>query len=218
MSAAVYCALVHHPVRDRAGDTVTTAVTTIDVHDISRSARTYGLSGYFVVTPIGAQQTLVKRVLGHWEDGAGKQRMPERSDALSLCSVVDSVTQAEQAIAEQEGQAPRIVVTAARSMGRPLTGFGALRRALSTDNQPYLILFGTGHGLAMELLERAHVQLAPISGPTNFNHLSVRSAAAIVFDRLFSPPGEEVSWAATRGRAGSAYAFLQQHVDRRGSA
>ena len=52
MSAPVYCALVHHPVKDRAGQTVTTAVTNLDVHDIARSARTFGLRRYYVVTPI----------------------------------------------------------------------------------------------------------------------------------------------------------------------
>lgn len=41
----LYCALVHHPVRDRGGNAVTTAVTNLDVHDIARTARTYGLRG-----------------------------------------------------------------------------------------------------------------------------------------------------------------------------
>ena len=57
MSAPVYCALVHHPVKDRAGQTVTTAVTNLDVHDIARSARTFGLRRYYVVTPIEAQKS-----------------------------------------------------------------------------------------------------------------------------------------------------------------
>ncbi len=54
--SAVYCALLHYPVKDREGAVVTTAVTNLDVHDIARSARAYGLKGYFIVTPIEAQR------------------------------------------------------------------------------------------------------------------------------------------------------------------
>ena len=47
-----------------------------------------------------------------------------------------------------------------------------------------LILFGTGWGLAKEILERADLILSPVLGKGNYNHLSVRSAAAIIVDRL----------------------------------
>ena len=33
-------ALVHHPVLDKGGAIVTTALTNLDVHDLARSART----------------------------------------------------------------------------------------------------------------------------------------------------------------------------------
>src|SRR5690606_14363961 len=39
----VAAVLVHHPVLDRAGEVVTTAITNLDLHDIARSAHTYGL-------------------------------------------------------------------------------------------------------------------------------------------------------------------------------
>jgi tRNA (guanine37-N1)-methyltransferase len=54
--------------------------------------------------------------------------------------------------------------------------------------RPWLILFGTGHGLAAEVLERADVALPPIR-PGVYNHLSVRAAAAITLDRLFGDGG-----------------------------
>ena len=38
--------------RRQEGQSVATAITNLDVHDIARSSRTYGLGGYFVVTPI----------------------------------------------------------------------------------------------------------------------------------------------------------------------
>ncbi|HTQ48077.1 MAG TPA: RNA methyltransferase, partial [Polyangiaceae bacterium] len=62
-------ALLHYPVLDGQGAIVTTAVTNLDVHDLSRSARTYGCSDYFVVHPITAQRELVDRIRTHWTEG-----------------------------------------------------------------------------------------------------------------------------------------------------
>src|SRR5690349_24200031 len=118
MSApAVYCALVHWPVRDREGQSITTAVTNLDVHDLARSARTFGLSGYFVVSPIAAQRILADRILEHWRTGAGLRRVPERGVALELCHPVASVDEAAARIEEREGRAPRLVATGASPRG-----------------------------------------------------------------------------------------------------
>ena len=99
MTQPAYCALVHHPIRDRQGETITTAVTNLDVHDIARTARTYDLAGYFVVTPLEAQHRLVERILGHWIEGAGAKRVPERTEALRITRIMDSVEAARDAIA-----------------------------------------------------------------------------------------------------------------------
>jgi hypothetical protein len=45
-------------------------------------------------------------------------------------------------------------------------------------------LFGTGWGLTEELFDRADFILEPIKGSGDYNHLSVRTAAAIILDRL----------------------------------
>ena len=183
----VYCALVHHPVRDRDGATVTAAVTNIDVHDIARSAHTFGLSGMFVVTPIDAQRALVARILEHWNNGAGKRRMPHRSEALAICRPASSLAEALAEISARHGKPARVIATAARAHdSATLTRFSDVRAQLTAAGErPWLIVFGTGHGLADEVLDRADVLLEPISGVAGYNHLSVRAAAAIVFDRLF---------------------------------
>jgi hypothetical protein len=68
-----------------------------------------------------------------------------------------------------------------------MIGYSELRETMfKNDTQPYLVLFGTGWGLAEEIMERADYTLKPVSGYTDYNHLSVRSAAAIIMDRLFS--------------------------------
>lgn len=184
----VALALVHHPVRDRAGGIITTAVTNLDVHDIARTARTYDLSVAYLVTPIAAQRTLVERILSHWRDGAGAQRVPERSIALALWRVVPSL---EHALADLEsiaGERPRTFVTGAH----PPEGRGVLEYAdakIRVREAPSLVLFGTGHGLAPQTVEAADYVLAPIRAGSAYNHLSVRAAAAITLDRLFGDTG-----------------------------
>jgi hypothetical protein len=184
--SAVYCALVHHPVRDRAGETVTAAITNIDVHDIARSAHTFGVTGMYVLSPIDAQRALVVRILDHWRGGASMRRMPHRSEALARVRAAASVAEAVAHITQQTGEPPQLVATAARaSEGIPTATFAAARRRLGEGTRPWLILFGTGHGLADSLLSEADLLLEPIAGVGEYNHLSVRAAAAIVFDRLF---------------------------------
>jgi hypothetical protein len=181
----VSCALVHYPVRDRAGQVVTTAVTNLDVHDIARSARTYGLQRYYVVTPIEAQHALVIRIIEHWTTGAGRRRIPERHEALALCAAVASLADVLSDIEAREGARPRVWATAARPLpGKPLTTFAEGREALQGEVESNLILFGTGYGLADSVLSEADRLLEPIHGAGDYNHLSVRAAAAIVLDRL----------------------------------
>jgi hypothetical protein len=180
----VALALVHHPVLDRAGETVTTAITNIDVHDLARSARAYGLSDVFVVHPIAAQRLLAERIREHWTAGSGKKRIPDRADALELVRVVPAL---EDAYAALGGRAAIELWTTAASArwGEP-TRFADARSLIAAEGPPVLLLFGTGWGLAREVVAGAAVRLEPIraAAETNFNHLSVRAAAAIALDRL----------------------------------
>jgi hypothetical protein len=178
----VYLCLVHHPVRDRAGATITTSVTNLDVHDLARTARTYDLRRYFLVTPVMAQQALVAHLLGHWQGGPGGERVPERAEALSRVTVAPSLEAAEAAIATLEGARPERWTTAARG-GFATTTYAVARGLLRARTRPVLLVFGTGHGLADALLVSAAVHLAPVR-PGGYNHLPVRAAAAIILDRL----------------------------------
>ncbi len=184
----LYAALVHYPIRGRRGDLLTTAVTNVDVHDIARSARTFGLAGYFVVTPVDAQRRIVERILEHWTEGEGRVRLPERGEALSRCRTVPLLADAVAAIVEREGCAPRIVATSAQAT-RPSVTFEALRDDLARRSEPHLLVLGTGHGLAPSIVDQADVLLEPIHGVDGYNHLSVRAAAAILFSRLSGAPG-----------------------------
>jgi hypothetical protein len=179
----VAAALVHHPVLDRARAVVTTAITNLDLHDIARSAHTFGLSDYFVVHPIAAQRELATRVRDHWTEGSGARRIPDRSPAMQSLRIVESLAAACAALG-----GPELWVTSAAPRGQMLD-YDAARARLSEQGPPVLLVFGTGWGLADEVCERAHAQLAPIRSPRadGYNHLSVRAAAAIIFARLLGP-------------------------------
>jgi tRNA (guanine37-N1)-methyltransferase len=53
---------------------------------------------------------------------------------------------------------------------------------------PVMLVFGTGHGLAPEIYSADHPCLNPVRAG-QYNHLSVRTAAAIVIDRVIGESG-----------------------------
>jgi len=179
----LFLALLHHPVLDKNGQIVTTAVTNMDIHDIARSARTFGVRRFFVVTPVRALRALALKIIEHWEVGYGSTYNATRKDALSLVAVESDLDGVLVAIERETGQRPQLVVTSARS-GGSRTRFDALRGRLQQATEPHLLLFGTGWGLAPEVIERGDIHLEPVAGCTDYNHLSVRAAAAIILDRL----------------------------------
>ncbi len=186
--AALFVALIHYPVLDRNGRIVTSAITSLDLHDIARSARTYGVAGFFVVHPVADQREFAGRVLDHWRTGYGRQFDSRRQEALALIRVVTCL---DDAIVEAEriaGARPLIVSTSARASSARATGaidYPAMRARLErADAQPAMLMFGTGFGMAPAILDRADLALPPILGPGPYNHLSVRAAAGIILDRL----------------------------------
>jgi hypothetical protein len=188
----IYLALLHYPVYNKHREVVTTAVTNIDVHDISRSGRTYGLAGVFFVTPIEAQQGLVSELLGHWTEGPGFRANPVRAEAFRRSRIVNTLEEVIETIqGRHDGISPELVATSARET-EGVTGYEAYRERLrQPDIRPQLLLFGTGWGLVEGVLDRAETRLMPVQaekweGPTEapYNHLSVRSAVGIVLDRL----------------------------------
>ena len=179
----IYLALLHYPVYDKNGAIVTTAVTNMDIHDIARAGRTYGVSRFFVVTPVKALQKLALKIIHHWEFGYGSDYNPTRKEALTLARVCDALDDAIISIEREIGQKPLIVATSARPAGHR-TSFLALKEMLHRETRPFLVLFGTGWGLTEATLSQADYVLEPVQGRTEFNHLSVRSAAAIILDRL----------------------------------
>ena len=183
VKAPVYLALLHYPVYDKRGQVVTTAVTNMDIHDIARSGRTYGVRGFYVVTPVKSLQRLALKIIEHWEEGYGSQYNATRKEALALARIRDTLDDVLIDIERDCGEKPLLVVTSARPSGQR-TSFASLRDMLKMKTQPFLILLGTGWGLTETIFSQSDYVLEAIEGVSDYNHLSVRSAAAIVLDRL----------------------------------
>ena len=182
-SAELAIALLHHPVLNKRGETIGSAVTNLDLHDISRAARTYGIENYFVATPFEDQRELVKEITDQWQNGHGATANPARKEALAIISVVDSFETIIQALRSKCNQRPLVVATSARKQANQMS-YKELRIHLRMSNSPVLLLFGTAHGLAQEIMDRADAVLPPIAQYADYNHLSVRSAVSIILDRL----------------------------------
>jgi hypothetical protein len=178
--------LLHDQMVDRQGHHVTTSITLIDVHDIARSARTYGLTNYFISHPSPHLRGLVRTMQIHWDEGFGATYNPNRKEALARVELVCTLDEAIAKIDLRTGKLPKLIATSAKGGGRRVT-FSEMRRELHDTEDPYLLMLGTGWGMSDELLARADLFLEPVYGPTNYNHLSVRSACAIMLDRLASP-------------------------------
>jgi len=179
----LYVALIHYPVVDKNGDIIASAVTNLDLHDISRAARTYGIKSFYVVTPLEDQKELVERIISHWTEGLGATYNPKRRSALELIRVKDTFAEILDQIAETEKDDPITIATCARKYPNSISY--EKFRAMLNNGQPYVLTLGTAWGLAEEFISRADYVLEPIAGKTGYNHLSVRSAAAIMLDRLF---------------------------------
>ncbi len=179
----LYAALLHYPVYNKKKQIVNTSVTNLDLHDIARAAKTYALAGYYIVQPMAEQRTLFSRLLEHWRSGFGGVYNPDRKDALELVGVASSLERALEQIQAVEKARPRLIATGAGIAG-DIIGYPEMGALMRSEGGPYLLLLGTGWGLAREVTDSADFRLQPIYGLEGYNHLSVRSAAAIIFDRL----------------------------------
>jgi hypothetical protein len=175
---------------DRTGDTIATAVTNLDLHDISRSCRTYGIRRYFIVTPVVEQHRVVGRIVTHWQQERQREWHPDRFEALSRVQLARDFEEVKSQIRSTHGEDPEVVLTDARPIPNSVT-YADYRRELEQPGRtkPTLIVFGTGWGISEVFHPEVHRILAPVHGRKDdpggeYNHLSVRAAVAIILDRL----------------------------------
>jgi len=179
----IYLALIHSPVVNKKGETIASALTTIDMHDIARAGKTFGVKGIFIVTPLEDQKVLANEVIDHWIRGAGGRINPSRRQALELLSIVSSFGEAKQKIA---GKNKKPVISVATSAADHKGSVSAEAFSNKLENKfSYVIAFGTAWGLSDNFIKHCDMILEPVKGNTGYNHLSVRSAVSILLDRIF---------------------------------
>lgn len=182
--APLALALLHYPTRDRVGDLVATNITNFDIHDIARACRVYGIDRYYIIHPIREQLMFVERVLDHWNVGEGSKFNPMRKTALRDVRTAENLDKAKKDWGYEDA---KIIVTSAKSVeGQQSFSFDSFKNCLETENQPYILTFGTGFGLTQDFIKSCNGILEPIKGNSrdDYRHLSVRSAVSICLDRL----------------------------------
>ena len=177
--------LLHYPVLLEEKKCGASSLTNLDIHDIARISRSYGMGPFYVATPLEDQARLLADILRHWGVGAGGSAKPDRSRALSLVRGVSSLEEAVALATLRAGVEPLLVGTSAawpekKCAALPAT---ALQVRKWCRERPVLLCLGTARGLAPEVLARCHARIRPLRFLGD-NHLSVRSAAAILADRI----------------------------------
>ncbi len=179
----LFVALLHYPVVDRNGRVVTSAITSLDLHDLARSSRTYEVRATFIVHPVAEQRDFAATVIDHWRFGFGRSFDSRRREALEALRIVAGLDEAIAEATAASGARPLLVHTSART-AEGISTRELRERMESVQRAPVMLLFGTAFGLAPSVLERADLGLEAIRGPGDYNHLSVRAAASIMLDRL----------------------------------
>ena len=180
----LYVALIHYPVMNKRGQTAGSAITTIDLHDIARASRTFGVRGFYVVTPYEDQAELAEQVMGHWTRGVGSTLNPDRKQALELVRITPGFDDMLEEI-EKENRVPAMVVATSAKTTAGTVSIEQLKKQAENE-VPHVLVFGTAWGLADPIIDRCTHILDPIEGNTGYNHLSVRSAASIYLDRMIN--------------------------------
>jgi hypothetical protein len=179
----LYMGLLHYPVYNKNYERIASAITSFDLHDLSRLAKTYGVRRLFIITPVEDQQELAERIIRHWTEGYGAVYNVHRKEAFDLVSISPSLEECVGKISSVEGGTPILVATDASRRNMKGLSYSEAKNMIRSD-RPMLVLFGTAWGLDEMIFEQADYLLDPIEGDRDYNHLSVRAAAAIIMDRL----------------------------------
>jgi hypothetical protein len=179
----LYIGLLHYPVYNKNNQTIASAITNFDLHDLSRLSMTYGVKRFFIITPLDDQRRLAERIILHWTNGYGARYNADRKEAFKIADIARSLEETIDKIQEIEGEKPILIATDATKRTRESITFSGIIEILNSE-KTVLILFGTAWGLHEEVIDVADFMLEPIRGKNGYNHLSVRTAAGIILDRI----------------------------------
>lgn len=178
----LYLFLIHYPVLNKRGEVIASAITNLDLHDLARLGKTYGIKGVYVIQPLDDQRELGDRLVRYWLEGKGAEYNPLRKEAMKLIRFFKDLEEAIREVEKVEGEKPLLVGTDA-SPKREFLSYEKVKELLW--EKPLVLVLGTAWGLTEDVLKRCDYFLEPIWGRLDsYNHLSVRSAASILVDRI----------------------------------
>lgn len=179
--------VIHYPVYDKRGDIVATSITNLEIHDMARTCMTFGIDLCYIVSPLAKQREIAEKLVHHWIEGYGATYNPDRGEALRKVRIRQGI---DEVITDFGiDRRPLIVGTSSRKREGKTMTCNEFNGFVEKGTQPSLVLFGTGWGLADEVVDRCDRMLEPISGAGDYNHLSLRVALGIILDRIFGQRG-----------------------------
>jgi len=179
--------VIHYPVYDKRGEIVATSVTNLEIHDIARTCMTFGIDLCYIVTPLIKQREIAEKLIRHWVHGYGATYNPARGEALRKVRIMATAEEMIDHMGREER--PLVVGTSSRERAHKAVTYQELNGFIQREARPCVVLFGTGWGLADEIVDGCDKMLVPIRGKGNYNHLSLRVAIGIILDRIFGERG-----------------------------
>lgn len=177
--------LCHYPVRLEQGRTGSSSLTNLDIHDISRISRSYGMGPFYVLLELREQRDILDNILAHWRRAANPEVHADRKRALDQVCAVRNFTELEEKARAYYGIKPTFILSSANWLESKESGhmLGPEDVREICKNYPVIILLGTARGLSLKSLTINYKLLRPLRF-LDENHLSVRAAAAIMADRI----------------------------------
>lgn len=182
--APFYVCLMHWPMKNSKGQESASALTNFDVHDFARLCRTYAVDRFFIVHPMQEQRAFAHKIVGHWIAGAGAAMNPDRAEAHSVIQIVASLDEVRAAVRESHPASSPLIVATKSAQHPDDESFVQLRARVFEQQTPVVLCLGTAWGFTDAFLAEADIRLAPVQPHAQYLHLSVRSAAAILIDRI----------------------------------
>lgn len=182
---SVFIAVLHWPAMDRFGNKIITSFTTLDLHDIARPAKSYGIEAYYIAHPVDAQREIIQKQIDYWTSEENKEKQFTRYESVALVKLVYNYEEIIKDIKSKKGKKPIVIGTDARTYPNTIK-YNYLASMIKESKDDFLIVFGTGYGIPKSLMDTFDYVLEPVYGFSDWNHLSVRNAAAIILDRLLS--------------------------------
>ncbi|MGM0608636.1 MAG: RNA methyltransferase [Candidatus Muiribacteriota bacterium] len=173
--------LLHNNIVNKFGNLIETSITNIDVHDISRTVRTYRLNELSLVNRLESQKKILNDMLKYWIKGEGGINNPDRKKALEKVKQYNRLEDVQTSASNI-----KYIITDAKKHTNSIL-YKDMKNIISENkNTQFYLIFGTGWGLDSIITQKADYILEPVQYGSDFNHLSVRAAAAIICDRLFA--------------------------------